>query len=161
MNHFKSFLFICYWIIYHKPSWAHVGGAALPQTPLYPNPPRATATAAADEFSWRIQPPSTHAGITYPVRRIPHSDEKLLKIHREETKTTCGRRLNICETKWWYTRSQACGREALVRRRLCVLCFWLFYIMNIYGYSLYIPYIFPKYALYLFPCVLLTLWSQQ
>ena len=32
------------------------------------------ATAAADEFSWGIQPPSTRAGITYPVRIIPHSD---------------------------------------------------------------------------------------
>ena len=32
------------------------------------------ATAAADEFSWRIQLPSTRAGITYPVRIIPHSD---------------------------------------------------------------------------------------
>ena len=68
-------------IIDHKPSWAHVGGGfAPPKPPLMllggPFPPlRATATAAtADEFSWRIRPPSTRAGITYPVRIIPHSD---------------------------------------------------------------------------------------
>ena len=36
------------------------------------------------------------------------------------------------------------------RRRLCVLCFWLFYIIDIYGYSLYSPYIFPIYFLYSF-----------
>ena len=35
---------------------------------------KTATTAAADEFSWRIQPPSTRAGITYPVRIIPHSD---------------------------------------------------------------------------------------
>ena len=36
-----------------------------------------------------------------------------------------------------------------------------FHIMNIYGYSLCIPYIFLKYLLYNFPCVLLNLWSQE
>ena len=30
------------------------------------------------------------------------------------------------------------------------LCFWLFYIINIYGYSLYIPYIFHIYFLNMF-----------
>ena len=35
---------------------------------------RATAATAAEEFSWRIQPPSTRAGTTYPVRGMPHSD---------------------------------------------------------------------------------------
>ena len=35
------------------------------------------------------------------------------------------------------------------RRRLCVLCFWLFYIINVYEYSSYIPYIFPKYLPYI------------
>ena len=34
--------------------------------------------AAADKFSWRIQPPSTGAGITYPVREIPHSDYNII-----------------------------------------------------------------------------------
>ena len=48
------------------------------------------------------------------------------------------------------------------------LCFWLSYIINIYGYSLYIPYIlhiymyiFPKYFPYIFPWVFLNLWSQE
>ena len=45
-----------------------------------------------------------------------------------------------------------------------------FYIMNIYEYSLYIPYIFhiyiyicifPKYVPYIFPCVFLDLFSQD
>ena len=48
--------------------------------------------------------------------------------------------------------------------------FLIIYIMNIYGYSLYIPYIFhiyiyiyifPKYVPYIFPCVFLNSWSQQ
>ena len=38
-------------------------------------------------------------------------------------------------------------------RRRRRLCFWLFYIINIYGYSFYIPHIFPKYFPYTFPCV--------
>ena len=38
---------------------------------------------------------------------------------------------------------------------------YLNYIINIYGYSLYIPYIFPKYVPYIFPCVFLNLWSQE
>ena len=46
----------------------------------------------------------------------------------------------------------------------------IFYIMNIYGYSLYIPfiihiyiyiYIFPQYVPYVFPCVFLHAWSQE
>ena len=44
------------------------------------------------------------------------------------------------------------------------LCFWSFYIIDIYGYSLYIPYIFqifPKYVPYIFPSVFLNLWSQE
>ena len=36
------------------------------------------------------------------------------------------------------------------RRRRRRLCFWLFYIINIYGYSLYIPYIFHIYFLNMF-----------
>ena len=41
-----------------------------------------------------------------------------------------------------------------------------FYIMNIYGYSLYIPYIFhiyicPKYFPYMFLCMFRNLFSQQ
>ena len=50
----------------------------------------------------------------------------------------------------------------------CVLCFWLFYIINLYGYSLYIPYIFHIYFLdmfhchpCIFPCVFLNLWSHE
>ena len=31
----------------------------------------------------------------------------------------------------------------------CDLCFWLFDIINIYGYSLYIPYMSPKYFPYI------------
>ena len=34
----------------------------------------------------------------------------------------------------------------LGRRRRRRLCFWIFYIINLYGYSLYIPYIFPSYV---------------
>ena len=34
-----------------------------------------------------------------------------------------------------------------LRRRLC---FWLFYIINVYGYSLYIPYVFHIYFLNMF-----------
>ena len=51
----------------------------------------------------------------------------------------------------------------------------VFLIINIYGYSLYIPYIFhiysiyvyiyiyifPSYVPYVFPCVFLNLWSQE
>ena len=58
------------------------------------------------------------------------------------------------------------------RQRLCVLCFWLFYTIHIYGYSLYIPvysciyslnipYIFPSYCPYVFPWVYLHLSLQQ
>ena len=37
---------------------------------------------------------------------------------------------------------------------VCVFCFCYFlYIMNIYGYSLYIPYIFHKYFPHVFLCV--------
>ena len=36
-----------------------------------------------------------------------------------------------------------------------------FYIGHIYGVSLYIPHIFPKYVSYIFPCVLFNLWSQE
>ena len=42
------------------------------------------------------------------------------------------------------------------RRRLC---FWLSYIINISGYSLYIPYILLKYVAYVFLCVFLNLFS--
>ena len=38
----------------------------------------------------------------------------------------------------------------LGRRRRRRLCFWLFDIINIYGYSLYIPYIFHIYFLNMF-----------
>ena len=38
----------------------------------------------------------------------------------------------------------------LGRRRRRRLCFWLFYIINLYGYSLYIPYIFHIYFLAMF-----------
>ena len=54
------------------------------------------------------------------------------------------------------------------------LCFSLFYIINIHGFSsyisyiyihiyiyIYIPYIFPKYVPYIFPCVFLNSWSQE
>ena len=48
------------------------------------------------------------------------------------------------------------------------LCFLLFYIINICGYSSYIPYIFHIYFLdmfhshpCIFPCVFLNLWSQE
>ena len=40
------------------------------------------------------------------------------------------------------------------------LCFWLFDIMNIYGYSLYIPYIFHIYFLDMFHVFSLVLVSQ-
>ena len=40
------------------------------------------------------------------------------------------------------------GRTIGTRRRQC-LCSWLFYIIIFYGYSLYIPYIFPKYVPYI------------
>ena len=45
------------------------------------------------------------------------------------------------------------------------LCLWLFYIINMYGYSLYIPYIFHIYFLAMWSmfslvCVL-NLWSQE
>ena len=44
---------------------------------------------------------------------------------------------------------------------LCSLFLLFFCIMNIYGYSLYITYLFLKYVPYVFPCVFLNLWSQQ
>ena len=52
--------------------------------------------------------------------------------------------------------------------RMRRLYFWLFYIISIYGYSFYTPYIFhiyiytnPRYVPYIFPCVFLNLWSQN
>ena len=51
---------------------------------------------------------------------------------------------------------------------LLAYCFCLFYIINICGYSSYIPYIFhiyiyifPRYVPCIFPCVFLNLWSQE
>ena len=55
---------------------------------------------------------------------------------------------------------------------VCVLCFSLFYIIHIHGYSLYIPiyscihslrmpYIFPLDFPHIFPCVSLSLFRQQ
>ena len=54
--------------------------------------------------------------------------------------------------------------DLMGRRRRRRLCFWLFCIIDICGYSLYVPYIFhifPKYVPYIFPCVFLNLWSQE
>ena len=39
--------------------------------------------------------------------------------------------------------------------------FLIFFIINVYGYSLYIPYIFPEYIPYILPCVLHNSWSQE
>ena len=41
-------------------------------------------------------------------------------------------------------------------RRRRHLCFWLFCIINIYGYSLYIPYMFHKYFLDIFHIISLV-----
>ena len=54
------------------------------------------------------------------------------------------------------------------RRRLCVCDYFIFYIIDIYGYISYTfliysiyAYMFPRYVPCIFPCVFLNLWSQE
>ena len=64
-----------------------------------------------------------------------------------------------------HVQTQWGGRR---RRRLCVCDYFIFYIINIYGYISYTfliysiyAYMFPRYVPCIFPCVFLNLWSQE
>ena len=48
--------------------------------------------------------------------------------------------------------------DPMGRRRRRRLCFWLFYIIIIYGYSLYVPYIFHIYFLNMFHIIIWTIY---
>ena len=63
--------------------------------------------------------------------------------------TVCGHNVEYVENMHLYEQKQRTQTQWGGRRRRR-LCFWLFYIINIYGYSLYIPYIFHIYFLDMF-----------
>ena len=106
-------------------------------------------------YSWLHKLRNTQGKIngTHLGNRHGISEEYISRIHKY----------------WWYKiirNTDPMGRRR--RRRLCVWDYFIFYIINIYGYISYTfliysiyAYMFPRYVPCIFPCVFLKLWSQE